>query len=259
VPEAPALLDCRQLDVRIGPRVVTRNLTLTIKAGECWCLLGRNGSGKTTLLHTLAGLRPAAAGSILLGGDELASLSRRQVARRLGLLFQDHADSFPVSVREKVLQGRHPYLRAWQWESAADHNIVTDLLQRFDLDTLQARNIQTLSGGERQRVAIATLLAQQTPLQLLDEPSNHLDLKHRVELLSCLADAARDQRRGLIMSLHDINLATRFCDHAVLLMGDGEVLRGAIDDIVDSAVLEALYGYPLEELESSSGRAWLPR
>lgn len=253
------LLQCRHLDVDIGTRVVTRDLELTIRAGQCWCLLGRNGSGKTTLLHTLAGLRPATNGSIRLGNSELQSLSRRQVARRLSVLFQDQTDSFPVTVREKVLQGRHPYLRAWQWESANDHAIVTGILHKLELEALQDRNIQTLSGGERQRVAIATVLAQQSALSLLDEPTNHLDLHHCLSLLDSLVKDARKHRQGLLMSLHDVNLAARFCDHALLLMGNGEVRHGAIDKMLDNPVLERLYGYPLQEIKTSVGRAWLPR
>ena len=257
--EAATLLQCSQLDVTIDGLVITRGLDLTIAAGQCWCLLGRNGSGKTTLLHTLAGLRAPAGGSIRLGESPLPSLSRRQVAQKLSILFQDQSDSFPVTVREKVLQGRHPYLHAWQWEGPDDHRIVREILEKLELEALRERNIQTLSGGERQRVAIATLLAQQTGLRLLDEPTNHLDLNHRLNLLHRLVSEARNNGRGMLMSLHDINLATRFCDHAVLLMGDGDVRHGVINDILDSPVLEALYGYPLEEVETTTGRAWLPR
>jgi iron complex transport system ATP-binding protein len=254
-----ALLCCERLRVEIGGLVVARELTLRMYPGQCWCLLGRNGAGKTTLLHTLAGLRPAKSGSIQLGDTALETLPRKQVAQRLGMLFQDQTDSFPASVREKVLQGRHPYLHAWQWETAADHELVSHLLHKLDLETLDRRNVQTLSGGERQRVAVATVLAQQCRLLLLDEPTNHLDLRHRFGLLSMLADDCREQRQALMMSLHDINLAARFCTHALLLMGNGEVLHGAVDDLLDSQVLESLYQHPLVEVETPSGRAWLPR
>lgn len=252
------VLQCRKLTVEVGGITVVRDLDLTVQAGQCWCLLGRNGAGKTTLLHTLAGLRPMQAGTIRLDNTTLAAMSRREVARRLAILFQEQIDSFPVSVREKVLQGRHPYLHTWQWESAADHAIVADLLQRLELETLAARNVQTLSGGERQRVAVATLLAQQCRMQLLDEPTNHLDLSHRLILLGMLAAECRDQRRALMMSLHDINLAARFCDHALLLLGDGKTLHGPVASVLDSEVLESLYGHPLIEVVTPAGRAWLP-
>jgi len=258
VTEATTLLSSQQLEVKIGGLVVTRNLELSIQAGQCWCLLGRNGSGKTTLLQTLAGLRPVKCGHIKLGGTELQSLSRRQVAQRLGILFQHQTDSFPVTVREKVLQGRHPYLHAWQWESPRDHHIVDNILRQLDLGTLQDRNVQTLSGGERQRVAIATLLAQQTGLLLLDEPTNHLDLHHRFSLLDNLVSEVRKNGQGLLMSLHDVNLAARFCDHALLLMGGGNVCHGSSLEVLDNRALETLYGHPLQEIETAAGRAWLP-
>lgn len=257
--ELSNLLQCGRLDVDISGLIIARDLELTIQAGQCWCLLGRNGSGKTTLLHTLAGLRAATGGSIKLGDSAIESLSRREVAQRLGILFQDQTDSFPVTVQEKVLQGRHPYLHAWQWESADDHSIVDNILRKLGLEAFRERDIQSLSGGERQRVAIATLLAQQTGLLLLDEPTNHLDLNHRLSLLDSLVSDARENRQGLLVSLHDVNLAARFCDHALLLMGDGEVRYGASDEILDTRTLETLYGYPLEEIETKAGRAWLPR
>lgn len=257
--ERKTLLRCIDLDVGVGDRTIVQGLKLAIERGQCWCLLGRNGSGKTTLLHTLAGLRCAAAGQILLGGRPLAALRRKQIARQLGVLFQERSDSFPVTVREKILQGRHPHLHAWQWETPHDHAIVTDLLQNMGLKDLAERNIQTLSGGERQRVAIATLLAQECELQLLDEPTNHLDLRHRLGLLEKLTDGCRTGNRALLMSLHDANLADRFCDHVLLLMGDGTSRHGPSDALLDSQTLESLYGHPLEEVRTERGRAWLPR
>ena len=257
--DATALLESSALDVEIGDLQVANHLDIALKPGECWCLLGRNGVGKTTLLHTLAGLRSARGGQLRLGGRPLAQLSRRQIAQQLGILLQHQTDSFPASVTETVLQGRHPYLRAWQWESAADRQLVATLLEQLELTSLAARNVQTLSGGERQRVAIATLLAQQSDVLLLDEPANHLDVRHRMELLQMLTGDSRRHGRTLMMSLHDINLAARFCDHALLLLGDGRALSGRIGDILDVATLEVLYDYPFTAFETSSGHVWLPR
>lgn len=257
--EDTILLRSSGLDVEVGGLTVARDLDLELRRGQCWCLLGRNGVGKTTLLHTLAGLRDSRAGCIRLDGQPLQQLKRKQVARRLGILLQQQSDSFPASVRETVLQGRHPYLHAWQWETAHDHRLVTSLLQQLELEHLQERNVQTLSGGERQRVAIATLLAQQTDALLLDEPVNHLDVKHRLALLNALDSDYRARGCAVLMSLHDINLAARFCDHALLLLGDGEVRQGKVDDILDIPTLEAVYGYPLVQIDTPAGRAWLPR
>lgn len=254
-----ATLACKNLNIEIGGKQVTRKLDLRIAPGECWCVLGRNGSGKTTLLHTLAGLRPARQGTINLNGQPLSSLSRRQIAQHLGILFQVQTDSFPATVSEHVMQGRHPHLHAWQWESPADRRIAQEAIEQLGLNELRARNIQTLSGGERQRVAIATLLAQQTKLLLLDEPSNHLDLHHRLGLLDQLATNCKQDGQSLLMSLHDVNLAARVADHALLLLGGGQVTHGPIDQVLNSQQLETLYGHPLEEFQTAAGRAWLPR
>ncbi len=256
--EAIPLLSADRLTVEVGDTRIAQDWSFRLRAGESWCLLGRNGAGKTTLLHTLAGLRAPRGGNLLLGQTPLRALKRRQIARRLALLLQQQHDSFPASVSETVAQGRHPYLRAWQWESAADHALVADLLRRFGLETLQARNVQTLSGGERQRVAIATLMAQQTGILLLDEPLNHLDVNHRLRLLTNLQHDCRALGRALMMSLHDVNLAARFCSHALLLLGDGDVRQGPIAAVLDAPTLEQLYGHPMLELETPVGRAWLP-
>ncbi|MCO6411956.1 MAG: ABC transporter ATP-binding protein [Thiogranum sp.] len=256
---APPLLRCVDLSVQIADVVVTRNLQLSIEAGQCWCILGRNGVGKTTLLHTLAGLRTARSGSIALNGRALAAYKRRSLARQLGILFQNHEDPFPATVLESVLQGRHPHLRAWQWESAEDNAIARQALAQFGLEAFAGRNVQTLSGGERQRVALATLLAQDTQLLLLDEPSNHLDLHQRLEALGRLVSFCRANNKALVMVLHDINLAARFADHALLVLGDGETRHGRQSDILDTGILERLYGHPLVRLDTPGGPAWLPR
>ncbi len=254
------LLQCANLDISIGDVQITRELNLRITAGECWCILGRNGSGKTTLLHTLAGLRPADSGKIQLNGTDISCLNRRQVAQQLSILFQHQSDNFPATVLEQVLLGRHPHLHAWQWENSRDQRIALTAIEQLKLSELQTRNVQTLSGGERQRVAIATVLAQQTPLILLDEPSNHLDLHHRLSLLDSLVANSRQSGQAILMSLHDINLAARFADHALLLFGDGQIASGPVNKVLTSHQLEKLYDHPLEEIQTiAGGRAWLPR
>ena len=256
---APDLLRCVGVDIDIADVSVTRGLQLNVQAGQCWCILGRNGSGKTTLLHTLAGLRPPATGRIELDGQPLEALQRRRVAQQVGVLFQNQDDAFPATVLETVLQGRHPHLHGWQWESTADHALARQALSEVGLTGFETRDIQTLSGGERQRVAIATLLTQQPRLLLLDEPSNHLDLHHQLSVLGTLLALCREQRCAIVMVLHDLNLAARFADHALLLLGSGEVCLGEQSQIMETAVLEELYSHPLVRVATPAGPAWLPR
>ncbi|HFD79664.1 MAG TPA: ABC transporter ATP-binding protein, partial [Gammaproteobacteria bacterium] len=253
-PRTP-LLECREVDIRIGTVDVARRLTLTIHPGQCWCILGRNGVGKTTLLHTLAGLRPPQRGNIELQGRPLQAWSRREIAQRLGILLQSHEDSFPATVLETVLQGRHPYHRPWQWEDAADLQLARQALQRVDLEDFQDRDILTLSGGERRRIGLATLLAQDTPLMLLDEPTSHLDLHHSIAALKLLVDLCRDSKRAVVMVLHDVNLTARFADHVLLLSGSGETIAGRSERVLTTDTLERLYGLPLLGLETPTGPA----
>ncbi len=247
-------LAARALDLAVGRRLLCGKLDLEIRSGECWAILGGNGVGKSTLLHTLAGLRPAQGGQVLLRGDDIAGLRRREVARRLGLLPQDSIDPFPSSVLETALIGRHPYLGRWDGETEADRALARGALAAMALEGFEARRTDTLSGGERRRLAMATLLTQDPPLMLLDEPTNHLDLHQQITLLQRLR-ALADGGRGVLMALHDLNLAARFCDHVLLLFGNGEWQGGSAAALLTPDLLTRLYGHPIETLHSADGRA----
>lgn len=269
------LLSVRDLDVVIGDISVCRALNLNVLSGQRWAILGRNGVGKSTLLATLAGLRPAVAGYLRISDIATAesdastavsppptfsALALRQLARIRGLLPQQQSDPFPATVLETALVGRHPHLNRWDWESAADRAIAHQALAAVGLAALAEREVHTLSGGERQRLAIAQLLTQQPKLFLLDEPLTHLDLAHQVAVMELFQRiAAPDSDTACIAVLHDPGFALRYCDHALLLFGDGEWLAGASRDIVTAANLGRLYGYPLREIpdeRSDDGGRW---
>ncbi len=252
-------LETQDLTVSIAGKEVCRDLNLALARGQCWGMLGRNGAGKTTLLHTLAGLRPPAAGYVRLNGRDMNNLLRRTVACTVGLLLQDSADPFPATVLETVLIGRHPHLGFWQWEGPQDLHIARHTLQMMELDGMEARLVNTLSGGERRRLAIATLLAQDPELYLLDEPTNHLDLHHQVTLLELLIRRTREDGKALLMVLHDINLAARYCDHLLLLFDHGQALCGPTDEVLRQDTLSRLYGHPVVPVPlPDGGHAWLP-
>jgi iron complex transport system ATP-binding protein len=251
------LLAAQGLAVSIAGHPVCRQLDLHIEPGARWCLLGRNGAGKSTLLHTLAGLRRADAGQLTVGGNALDRLSHRNRARHIGLLPQEHQDAFPASVLETALTGRHPWLGPWQWEGTTDRHIALAALAAVGLAGFEARNTATLSGGERRRLGIATLLTQQTPLRLLDEPLNHLDIHQQVRMLDLLTRRAQDTADAVLMVLHDLNLAARYCDKFLLLFGDGTHAQGS-HEILDVSHLERLYGHPLLRIETRRGPVWVP-
>jgi iron complex transport system ATP-binding protein len=252
-----AILAARGLTVTIAGIGVCRELDFSVVPGQCWAILGRNGAGKTTLLHTLAGLRAPTAGTIALNGRPLAALSAREVARTRGLLTQDDSDAFGATVLETAMIGRHPYLSRWQWESADDLRIAREALALMDIADAEQRDVRTLSGGERRRVALAALLTQRPRLFLLDEPSSHLDLAHQLAVLRRLTTLAREQRSALIMVLHDVNLARRFCDHVVML-DQGTAIAGPASELLTAERLSKIYGVALKTLGQGEELCFVP-
>jgi len=252
------LLAVKRLGVTIADIRVCRDLDLRIRSGERWVILGPNGSGKTTLLHTLAGLRPAQDGEIFLKDRSLNAWSPRERARLAGILLQDQDDPFPSTVLETALIGRHPHLQRWEWEGHQDFVQARSALAMMDLSDYEHRYIATLSGGERRRLGIAALLTQDPQLLLLDEPTNHLDIFHQIHTLQLLTRLTGQESRALIMVLHDITCAVRYCDHALLLFGDGETLTGTVTDIVNEDNLARLYGHPLRRIPGPDGDVWAP-
>lgn len=251
-------LATERLGVEIGGKRIGHDLALSFGAGESWAVLGANGAGKTTLLHTLGGLRPPGAGRVLLDGAPLTRLGRRAIARRLGVLLQDSEDPFPATVLETALIGRHPHIDPWRWESSADHARAHAALAEVGLDTMAGRAVDTLSGGERRRLALATLLAQDPAVYLLDEPSNHLDLHHQIDLLGRLCRRVTTTGGTVVMALHDVNLAARFCDHAVLIFDDGEIWHGRASEFLRPDHLSRLYRHPIHAIEAADRQFFVP-
>lgn len=247
-------LTLNALSLQLGTRCLCDQLSLQIQPGDCWAILGPNGSGKSTLLHTLAGLRSAAAGGIDLKGKSLAQLTRRQIAQQLGLLLQDSHDPFPATVYETVMTGRHPFLSRWQQEGREDHQRAEAALALLELSHMSQRMVHTLSGGERRRLGIATLVCQDPDIMLLDEPLNHLDLRHQQQLLLKIP-AWQDQRKTLIMVLHEPNHALRFCNKSLLLYGDGRWQAGDTASLLQAKTLSELYRCRILE-EKGQQRRW---
>ncbi|MBS8269842.1 ABC transporter ATP-binding protein [Halomonas litopenaei] len=251
-------LSCEALVIDVPGRADGQPLSFSIEPGSRWGILGPNGAGKSTLLHTLAGLRAPRHGRLTLDGQPLTDLRRRAVAQRLGVVFQERHDEFPASVLETALIGRHPFLRAWQNESEDDVQRALGALERLDIAHLAHRPLATLSGGERQRVSLATVLTQAPQIWLVDEPTNHLDLHHQVAAMALLDEQA-SQGAAVVMCLHDLNLAARWCDHLLLLYPDGAACWGPRDDMLVTSALERLYDQPLSVAEVDGAAVFMPR
>jgi len=250
-------LACEDLTVSVNGRILVRNLNLTAGPGAFLCILGPNGVGKTLTLHTLAGIRNFDTGRVLLHGDDIKTLDRRLIARRLGLLLQTHSDAFPMTVLEAAMMGRHPHLDFWQWESTGDRDIAIAALAAMDLADLAERLTSTLSGGERRRLSIAALLVQEPDMLLLDEPMNHLDPLHKLQVLDRLSTLAGDGKT-VLASLHDPAMAARFARQILLLFGDGEWEIGPTADMLTTDRLERLYGTPFAVFSRTGQQVLLP-
>jgi iron complex transport system ATP-binding protein len=252
------MIATHELTLQVDGRTLVRNLDWTIQAGECWSIIGRNGAGKSTLLRTLAGLRGANRGAVTLAGRNIDDWPLEELARQRSYLAQSRVDAFAYSAIDTVLSARHPYHGNRYWEGSDDHQAALRALAAMEAGHLAARDVRTLSGGERQRVAIAALLAQDTPLLLLDEPANALDLAHQVSVMGLLARLCRRERKTVVMIGHDLNLAHSISTHALLLRGDGGWLAGPVAQVMQPALLGDYLGHPIEMIEHGGRRIFIP-
>lgn len=252
------MLEARGLSLSVPGRVLCEGLDARFLAGETWAILGANGAGKTTLLHALAGLRAPDKGSVHYRERDLAHLSRRSVAQTLAILLQDEADGFWGSALDWVRLGRYPHELSGR---ASDEALVHAALEQVGIGHLAARTMATLSGGERQRVRLAMVLAQVAEageVVLLDEPLQHLDLRSQLAMLEVFARLARKEGKTVIMVLHDVYWASRYCDRTLLVFGDGRIAQGETKTVLNRDNMETLYGCPLAMVEAAGGRLFLP-
>lgn len=252
------LFELTAVHLQQGGRSLCQGFHWQVQAGEIWGLLGANGRGKTTLLHSLAGLHPLFSGRLLFRQRPLNHWPRRLLAQHLGLLTQAPSYPFPLSVQAFVSQGLYPFEGFWHSRTQAQIQSVDAALERTHLTALAHRPLQQLSGGECQRAGIASLLVQNCPVLLLDEPCNHLDIPHQMHLLQALIHQTQRQQGACIISLHDINLAARFCTHIALLAHDGWH-TGPAQQCLQPAPLSHTFQYPIESHSTPQGPVFLPR
>ncbi|ARO87471.1 ABC transporter ATP-binding protein [Nitrosospira lacus] len=254
------ILQTLDLTLQYPGKLLCRNLSLTVGPGECWAILGQNGCGKTTLIHALGGLRRVDReneSSVMVAGKPPQTWPRRELARNLGILLQEEPGEFWGSVSEYVLLGRYPHVKnIFGWD-AIDQDMALHAIERMELTSLAHRPLITLSGGERQRARIALLLAQSPICYLLDEPLQHLDLRHQLLAMTLFGELAR-QGSAVVMVLHDIGWASRFCDHVLMLFDDGHTIRGSSEETLNQSNLEALYQCNIKEIVMNNGRHFVP-
>jgi ABC-type cobalamin/Fe3+-siderophores transport system ATPase subunit len=248
-PTWPRRLHGRALTLAYDRRLVSEGLDVQIPDASFTVVVGPNACGKSTLLRALARLLKPREGTVVLDGEAIASMSSKEVARRLGLLPQSSVAPDAITVADLVARGRYPHqgmLRQW---SRDDERAVLAAMQATGVDDLAARAVDELSGGQRQRVWLAMVLAQETPIMLLDEPTTFLDIAHQIEVLDLLADLHEHRGHTLVAVLHDLNHACRYATH-LIAMADGRIVaEGEPARIVDAELVERVFGMPCHVIE----------
>jgi iron complex transport system ATP-binding protein len=230
------------LSLGYDERAVSEDLTVAIPDGSFTVIVGPNACGKSTLLRALARMLKPSAGTVILDGGPIGSLPSKEVARRLGLLPQSSIAPDAITVADLVARGRYPHqglLRQWSRE---DERAVAAAMAATDVTDLAGRAVDELSGGQRQRVWLAMVLAQETSIVLLDEPTTFLDIAHQIEVLDLCADLHREQGRTLVAVLHDLNHACRYATHLVAMRDGAVVAEGDPSQIVDAELVERVFG-----------------
>ena len=241
-------LSAERLSLRYNGRSAVSEVTLDLESGELIAIVGPNGSGKTTLLRGLSRLLKPVVGHVFLDGDDIRSISSRDVARRLAVLPQEHPEGVDITVRELVWRGRAPHQGVLQRATPADHEAVAWALEAADVTHVAGRTLGSLSGGERQRAWIALALAQQPRVLLLDEPTSFLDVQHQVEVMALLS-RLNDQGMTIVAVLHDLALAGRFMQR-VIGMSDGSIaFDGPAREVLRPEPLREVFGVPMVVLE----------
>jgi iron complex transport system ATP-binding protein len=234
-------LEVRGLVVAYDGTVAVHGVDLALPEGSFTVILGPNASGKSTVLRALARALKAESGDVLFDGRALGEYGSKELARRMGLLPQDAITPEGMRVADLVSRGRYPHHSALQRWTSADDTATRDALAATNTTDLAERYVDQLSGGQRQRVCVALLLAQQTPVMLLDEPTTFLDIAHQYELLDLLR-TLNTQGKTIIAVLHDLNQAARYADNLVLMKDGRVVATGAPSELITSERIGAVFG-----------------
>ncbi|MEM8822647.1 MAG: ABC transporter ATP-binding protein [Pseudomonadota bacterium] len=226
------ILAAENLSVGYGDTTIVKDVSLSVKPGAITALVGPNGCGKSTLLKAFARILPPMSGQVTLGDKPIRSYATRAVAREMALLPQGPVAPEGLTVTELVAQGRFPHQSLFRQWSPGDREAVERAIALTDLQDFADRPVQAMSGGQRQRCWLAMVLAQDTPLLLLDEPTTFLDLKVQVDLMALLSRIVAEDGRTMLLVLHELNLAAAFADHVVMMRDGRIVAEGTGPDVI---------------------------
>lgn len=234
------MIAANNLNVSYGDKIIIEALNLTLPKGKITALIGPNGCGKSTLLKTLARINMPTKGEVLLNGKALKSYRDKHLAQEMSLLPQVLETPEGITVKRLVEYGRSPYLSHWGKLGEHDKNMVASAMRETGVDDLAEQTVESLSGGQRQRAWIAMILAQDTNIVMLDEPTTYLDLSHQMELMKIMREM-NNKGKTVIVVLHDLNQACRYCDHLVVLKKGQLVAQGTPHDVFTQNLLKDVF------------------
>lgn len=244
-----AILELIGASLGYPDRVVLEEINLVVEEGQVFAIVGPNGVGKSTMIKAASGILPLMGGEIRVDGQGILSMSPERRARRVGVVPQATQTPRVFTAEQIVLMGRTPYLGWLERESAADHEMAKQAMERTETTELADRIMGELSGGEQQRVMVARALAQSPRVMLLDEPTAHLDLRHQDEILKLIKELAQEEGMGVLIALHDLNLVARFADRVALLSNRKIKEQGPAREVLTPDNLAGAYGVEIHVME----------
>ncbi|MGV9171533.1 MAG: ABC transporter ATP-binding protein [Promethearchaeia archaeon] len=249
------MIEVKNLNYAYTEKPVLKGISFNISRGEFVGIVGPNGSGKSTLLKAIIGILKPQKGEIILNDKNLNEYSGRDIAKKIGYVPQSSNRVFPTTVFDTVLMGRKPYIN-WM-ETTRDKKIVAEALDLLNLGEFALRDINELSGGERQKVFIARALVQQPEYFILDEPTNNLDLRHKLEVLNILEQLTKINA-SVIVAIHDLNLALQFCKRIIVLK-NGKIFADGDKNILTPENIEKVYGVSVNVVENANNYIIIPQ
>lgn len=241
-PSTASRLQASRLTLAYEQKVIASDLSVSIPDKQFTVIIGPNACGKSTLLRALCRLLKPRDGQVLLDGKDIHQLGTKALARQLGLLPQHAIVPEGISVADLVARGRYPHQSLLKQWSEADRKAVDAAMAATNVAQLADRSVDELSGGQRQRVWVAMVLAQQTPLLLLDEPTTWLDIAHQIELLDLFRQLNQQAGHTLIAVLHDLNQACRYADHLIVMHSGQIVAQGKPAEIISAQLVQQVFG-----------------
>ncbi len=231
-------LKIENLRVSIGTSEIVKGVSIEVKEHKFVGLLGPNGSGKSTLLKAVYRVLKPTGGVVLMNGKDVSRIPEKDRAKDMAVVSQFNQVSFEFTVQDIVMMGRTPHKKRLERETAEDYKIVSEALKQVGMEEYSKRKFTTLSGGEKQRIILARALAQEPKLLILDEPTNHLDIKYQLQVLSIV----KNLNICVLAALHDLSLASMFCDEIYMLKGGKIMGKGKPEEVITSEMIQEIYG-----------------